>query len=255
MSLWRKLVKLTFLFSFSTASVSDWDEPSKDTDTSAPPQSPGLSSQGPWSEKQCDILGHALSEDLLGNSDSTFFGMTEGLLHEMFAAFPHGEVFYPPEITRRFSVQSSSSRGHSRQGSDGGRSLYNSITVRLGHDFPDSKSLIFLPLWNWDKSRWLAGAIVWMNDKQRSLGADDLCYLRAFGDTIVAKFSQLGWSATTKSKSDLLSSVSHELRSPLHGMLASAELLQTTSLEPAQRDMLTMVETCGLTLLDTMNYL
>ncbi|PIG89424.1 sensor histidine kinase/response regulator [Aspergillus arachidicola] len=241
--------------SFSTASVSDWDESSKDTDTSAPPQSPGLSSHGPWSEKQCDILGHALSKDLLGNSDSTFFGMTEGLLHEMFAAFPHGEVFYPPAITRRFSVQSSSSRGHSRQGSDGGRSLYHSITVRLGHDFPDSKSLIFLPLWNWDKSRWLAGAIVWMNDKQLSLGADDLCYLRAFGDTIVAKFSQLGWRAMTKSKSDLLSSVSHELRSPLHGMLASAELLQTTSLEPAQRDMLTMVETCGLTLLDTMNYL
>ncbi|KAE8344816.1 hypothetical protein BDV24DRAFT_148672 [Aspergillus arachidicola] len=178
--------------SFSTASVSDWDESSKDTDTSAPPQSPGLSSHGPWSEKQCDILGHALSKDLL---------------------------------------------------------------VRLGHDFPDSKSLIFLPLWNWDKSRWLAGAIVWMNDKQLSLGADDLCYLRAFGDTIVAKFSQLGWRAMTKSKSDLLSSVSHELRSPLHGMLASAELLQTTSLEPAQRDMLTMVETCGLTLLDTMNYL
>ncbi|KAE8366021.1 hypothetical protein BDV27DRAFT_171166 [Aspergillus caelatus] len=175
--------------SFSTASVSDWDDLSKDTDTSAPLQSPGLSSQGPWSEKQCDMLGCALSEDL------------------------------------------------------------------LGHDFPESKSLIFLPLWNWDKSRWLAGAIVWMNDKQRPLGADDLCYLRAFGDSVVAKFSQLGWSATEKSKSDLLSSVSHELRSPLHGMLASAELLQTTRLEPAQRDMLTMVETCGLTLLDTMNYL
>ncbi|KAE8137734.1 hypothetical protein BDV38DRAFT_83343 [Aspergillus pseudotamarii] len=242
--------------SFSTASVSDWEDLSKDTDTSAPLQSPGLSSQGPWSEKQCDMLGCALSENLLGNNGySTFFGLTEGLLHELFAAFPHGEVFYPPGITRRFSVQSTSSRGHSRQGSDGGRSMHYSITIRLGHDFPESKSLIFLPLWNWDKSRWLAGAVVWMNDKQRPLGADDLWYLRAFGDSIVAKFSQLGWSATEKSKSDLLSSVSHELRSPLHGMLASAELLQTTSLEPAQRDMLTMVETCGLTLLDTMNYL
>ncbi|KNG91479.1 sensor histidine kinase/response regulator [Aspergillus nomiae NRRL 13137] len=242
--------------SYSSASVSDWDGLSKDSDTSAPPQSPALSSQGIWSEKQCDVLGHALSEQLPGSySDSIRFGLTEGLLHEMFTAFPHGEVFYPQGPTRRFSVQSSSSRGHSRQGSDGGRSIHQGITVRLGFDFPESRSLIFLPLWNWDKSRWLAGAIMWVNDKQRALGPDDLCFLRAFGDSIVAKYSQLGWRATEKSKSDLLSSVSHELRSPLHGMLASAELLQTTRLEPAQRDMLTMVETCGLTLLDTMNYL
>ncbi|KAE8383816.1 hypothetical protein BDV26DRAFT_1819 [Aspergillus bertholletiae] len=242
--------------SFSSASISDWDELSKDPDTSAPPQSPALSSQGPWSEKQCDILGHALSEELLGNNtDPSVVSLTEGLLHEMFAAFPHGEIFYPQGPTRPYSVQSSSSRGHSRQGSDSGRSVYHALTVRLGHDFPDSKSLIFLPLWNWDKSRWLAGAIVWVNNKQRLLGLDELCYLRIFGDSIVAGFSQLGWCATEKSKSDLLASVSHELRSPLHGMLASAELLQTTRLEPAQRDMLTMVETCGLTLLDTMNYL
>lgn len=38
-------------------------------------------------------------------------------------------------------------------------------------------------------------------------------------------------------------------------MLASVELLHTTDLQPAQQDMLTMIETCGLTLMDTLNYL
>ncbi|KAE8395082.1 hypothetical protein BDV23DRAFT_179069 [Aspergillus alliaceus] len=242
--------------SFSTDSAGDWDEPNKDTETSAPPPSPGLSSQGLWSEKRCDILGHALSKESLENDNRPIqLSLTEGLLHDMFAAFPHGEVFYPQDATRSNSMQSTSTRGHSRQGSDSGRSARHAITVRLGHDFPQSKSLIFVPLWNWDKSRWLAATIAWTSEKQRSLGLDDLCYLRAFGDCIVAKFSEIGWCATEKSKSDLLSSVSHELRSPLHGMLASAELLQTTHLEPTQRDMLTMIETCGLTLLDTMNYL
>ncbi|KAE8354610.1 hypothetical protein BDV28DRAFT_78503 [Aspergillus coremiiformis] len=241
--------------SVSTASV-DWDEHNKDPDTCAPAQSPGLSSHGLWSEKRCDTLGYALSEDWLSSdSGPTQPGLTEGLLHDMFCAFPYGKVFYPQGSAGSQSVQSSHSQGHCRQDSDPGHSICHAITVRLGRDFPQSKSLIFLPLWNWDKSRWLAGAIAWTSNKQRELGPDDLSYLRAFRETIVAKFSHIGWCATEKSKSDLLSSVSHELRSPLHGMLASAELLQTTQLEPAQRDMLTMVETCGLTLLDTMNYL
>ncbi|KAF7591677.1 hypothetical protein BBP40_001255 [Aspergillus hancockii] len=242
--------------SFSTASASDRDEHSKDIDTTAPAQSPGLSSQGIWSEKRCEPLGYARAEESTRKGDGVFqLAITEGLLHDMFAAFPRGEVFYPQDPTRSHSVKSTSSRGESRQCSDGSRSLYQAITGRLRHAFPESNSIIFLPLWNWDKSRWLGGAIVWTSDKQHSLGREDLYYLRTFGDSIVARFSQIGWSATEKSKSDLLSSVSHELRSPLHGMLASAELLQTTHLEPAQRDMLTMVETCGLTLLDTMNYL
>jgi hypothetical protein len=42
---------------------------------------------------------------------------------------------------------------------------------------------------------------------------------------------------------------------PLHGMLASAELLTANDLQPAQYDIVKMVETCGLTLLDTMNHM
>ncbi|KAL3495026.1 CheY-like superfamily [Aspergillus germanicus] len=49
--------------------------------------------------------------------------------------------------------------------------------------------------------------------------------------------------------------MSHELRSPLHGVLVNAELLQSTELDPAQRDMVTTVETCGEMLLDSLNYL
>ncbi|KAE8155193.1 hypothetical protein BDV25DRAFT_146661 [Aspergillus avenaceus] len=241
--------------SYSTASASDWDEQSADADTSASAQSPGLSSQGPWSDKRCQLLGSAVLGSSGGeNERRSQPTLTEGLLHDMFSSFPRGEVFYPHDSVSS-PVQANGSRGHSRQGSETSRSLHHAVAMRLGLDFPGSKSVAFVPLWNWDKSRWLAGTIIWTSDKGRLLGPDDLCYLRAFGDSIVSEYSLIGWTATEKSKSDLLSSVSHELRSPLHGMLASAELLQTTHLEPAQRDMVTMVETCGLTLLDTMNYL
>lgn len=181
--------------------------------------------------------------------------LTEGLLHDMFTAFPQGEILHPHLASGWPALSSLHQRRQSVQSNQGEIPLRHSITTRLAHNFPEAKSMIFLPLWNWNKSRWLAGTLIWTCDDQRQLGKDDLLFLRSFGDTIVSGFCQIEWTAAEKSKSDLLASVSHELRSPLHGMLASTELLQTTSLDTAQQDMVAMVETCGLTLLDTMNHL
>lgn len=45
----------------------------------------------------------------------------------------------------------------------------------------------------------------------------------------------------------------HELRSPLHGVLAAAEILQSTDLSQYQSSLMDTVNACGRTLLDTMN--
>lgn len=45
----------------------------------------------------------------------------------------------------------------------------------------------------------------------------------------------------------------HELRSPLHGILAAVELLSSTRLNEFQESLLETVNACGRTLLDTMN--
>lgn len=58
-----------------------------------------------------------------------------------------------------------------------------------------------------------------------------------------------------KAKTDFISSISHELRSPLHGILGSAEMLREGSLELRQSDLLQGIETCGKTLLDTVDHL
>jgi len=56
-------------------------------------------------------------------------------------------------------------------------------------------------------------------------------------------------------KSKFISSVSHELRSPLHGILGSVECLQDTELDTFQENLVHTVETCGKTLLDTIDHL
>lgn len=60
---------------------------------------------------------------------------------------------------------------------------------------------------------------------------------------------------TEATKSDFVSSLSHELRSPLHGCLAAVEILRDTTLDKSQIDLLEMIESCASTLLYTMNHL
>lgn len=60
---------------------------------------------------------------------------------------------------------------------------------------------------------------------------------------------------TEATKSDFVSSLSHELRSPLHGCLGAVEVLRDTTLDKSQRDLLGMVDSCASTLLFTMNHL
>ncbi|GFF47985.1 signal transduction histidine-protein kinase BarA [Aspergillus udagawae] len=225
-------------------SMSDLDILSKDGDSGI--LSAGLSSAGPWRERVCEPLGCASSES--ANRGTSQYYISEGLLHDLFAAYPKGTIF-----DNRTLVDCTSQKcGHL---TDAKGSRHHAIILRLVQDIPEARSLLFFPMWNWNTSRWFAGALLWTSDGQRHFGQTDLYYLKAYGDSIVSEAAQMDWQATEKSKSDLLSSVSHELRSPLHGMLASLELLHSTDLQPAQQDMLTMIETCGLTLLDTLNYL
>jgi signal transduction histidine kinase len=163
--------------------------------------------------------------------------MNEELAHDLFTAFPDGQVIN--------AMQKISSSNRSNQ----------DVVSGLFETIPEASSLIFLPIWSHDKSKWLAAMIVWSCNSRRLFQDDDLYYLKAFGDVIGSEIALIDHTAVDRSKSDLLKSISHELRSPLHGMLANSELLQSTDLDPAQRDMVKMVETCGETLLDTMNCL
>jgi signal transduction histidine kinase len=56
-----------------------------------------------------------------------------------------------------------------------------------------------------------------------------------------------------RSKGIFISNISHELRSPLHGILASAEFLSDTYLSTLQRTFIDSIDTCGRTLLEVIN--
>ncbi|TWU70604.1 hypothetical protein ED733_000848 [Metarhizium rileyi] len=121
---------------------------------------------------------------------------------------------------------------------------------------PDARNVAFFPLWDPQKRRWYAGGFAYTKKASRVLSVEsELSYLLAFGTVIMAELFRIDSKVVEQSKMDVLSSISHELRSPLHGIILGAELLHDTALDAFQGDLLHSMETCSRTLLDTVDHL
>ncbi|KAL4747279.1 hypothetical protein BDW72DRAFT_183120 [Aspergillus terricola var. indicus] len=218
----------------------------------------------------CRILGSSTSFFSTINADSRSgskatrdndFALHEFLLKAMMNRYPRGKIFnYNNEgslsdesgsnrsIDTSKSVSTKDSRRRKRSHKQDANDLH-----RVLHG---PRSIIFLPLWDSHKSRWLSGLLVWTNTPQRIFTAEtELVYLRAFANSIMAAVHKLDIEMADKAKTNLVSNISHELRSPLHGILGTADLLSDTALNALQYGMVHTLEACGRTLLDTINHL
>jgi len=89
----------------------------------------------------------------------------------------------------------------------------------------------------------------------RSFEPEDVALLSAFCNSAVANLVRKDAVHTMQTKSKFMESISHELRSPIHGILASAELLESRCIDPESRSLLSNIQISGATLLDTLNQL
>lgn len=124
----------------------------------------------------------------------------------------------------------------------------------LNQYFPNATQIIFVPLWNTVNSQWFSGCFCWTADEtQVFTSAVELSSVLGFGTSVMAEYSRIESLIADRQKGDFIGSISHELRSPLHGILAAAEFLNSTQLNEFQDSLLETVNACGRTLLDTMN--
>ncbi|KAK5111075.1 hypothetical protein LTR85_012269 [Meristemomyces frigidus] len=80
-----------------------------------------------------------------------------------------------------------------------------------------------------------------------------LCPYKAFLHSVMAEICRLDTVAAVKQQASFVSSVSLELRSPLHGILGAAELLAETDLDEFQKGLTDTITACGSTLQDTLS--
>ncbi|KAJ5748614.1 uncharacterized protein N7511_010310 [Penicillium nucicola] len=120
--------------------------------------------------------------------------------------------------------------------------------------FPDATQVMFVPLWNATSLQWFAGCFSWTTQSTRVFSRDiDLSSIFGFASSIMTEYSRVESVVADRQKGDFIGSISHELRSPLHGVLAAAEFLGDTQLDQFQESLLETVNSCGRTLLDTLN--
>ncbi|KAI1338408.1 hypothetical protein F5Y15DRAFT_387135 [Xylariaceae sp. FL0016] len=240
-------------------------------------------SSGEDPNRFCDVFAYSTSA--ISSIDSgtdhdasaAFQGkVPERFLKGLFRRYPEGKIFdYDEEgcmsvsgessgddsSTRHFLPDTESSK---RSSSDDTRTRHwpkKALSRRSEGDIivtfiPGARSVLIVPLWDANKEQWYAGGVIWTCTPARVFSKEgELSYLRAFGMTIMAELSRLETLAQTKAKSDVLGSLSHELRSPLHGIVAAVDLLHDTTLDAFQCDVVHSMESCGRVLLDVMNHL
>ncbi|RDW91787.1 hypothetical protein BP5796_01181 [Coleophoma crateriformis] len=224
---------------------------------------PDLHSPG----SMCELLGYSLQFGpyLSDGKTKPKFRFPKEFLHRLFQRYPNGTILNfetdggisSGEEDHKSSSDNlildesdSSSRSRKR------RTSLRALDAKIITDtFPGIRCLAFFPLWDTHTKTWFCGGLIWTNDPLRVLDPnDDMAYLAAFGNSIMAEKARLDASIADRMKGNFISTVSHELRSPLHGILASAELLKDMTLSPGQIDVVNMINTCGRTLLDTINH-
>jgi signal transduction histidine kinase/CheY-like chemotaxis protein len=157
-----------------------------------------------------------------------------------YGIFEHGDEHEEEDVTQHIASDSLDQ--------DQWNDLFNCV--------PKARYVLFLPLWHYQRESCYATCLVWVSDTGKTLDTGDVNSLAAFGNSLMAEIFRLEASTNTQSKSDFVSSISHELRSPLHGIMATIELMQdevqsTDLLFP----MINMIDSCASTLLDTFDHL
>ncbi|CAI7570877.1 unnamed protein product [Penicillium palitans] len=225
----------------------------------------------------CEILGFSTSNTSSINDESKGrLALREVLLKTLLRRYPQGKIFNFSEEGSMSSDESSDgpwnssldSEGSSPVNSDligkrarGSRKKTRSATIKedgnvLIRLFPGARSIALLPIWDSHRARWFSGALVWTNTPRRVFTSEtELTYLSAFGNSIMAEVHRLDVEMSEKAKTNLVSSISHELRSPLHGVLGTSEILRDTTMNALQHGLVHTIESCGRTLLDTINHL
>ncbi|CAD6447099.1 0feb6957-3fa5-4594-b185-2e97f31d23c2 [Sclerotinia trifoliorum] len=119
--------------------------------------------------------------------------------------------------------------------------------------FPDAREVLFAPLSEAGTELPIVACFaVSLRDIAIFTSDTEKAFVRGFLNSVSIEYNRISIAAADRQKGDFISSISHELKSPLHGILGSAELLSETSLDNGQFEFCSTIETCGRVLQETL---
>lgn len=184
--------------------------------------------------------------------------LDDEILQEMVTRYPGGRLWSLDVSNSSSSEDDTDSQSYLKKLADGPhkRSRRKQLELTaLRKAFPSAGQVMFAPLWDASVGSFAYGCFVATALDTRSFNpAVELPFLNSFCSTVMAECSRLDTMMADKQKSDFVGTISHEMRSPLHGLLASVEFLSETDLNGFQRSLISTIDSCGRTLLDTINH-
>jgi hypothetical protein len=200
---------------FSGLSGSSTDE----SDSSATSNAPKIVTSG----VKCDVLGHS---EVKGGEETPSFGnmITERFLKNLMRRYPKGKTWTfdadGQESSEEFLQDLAGSISAPDSGNATSRTISRTLreTPKLQRLFSlGLRTLCFTPMWDPVRERWYAAALTWSKSPQHGFSkASELSYLNAFCDVTMAEVLRIESKQEAKSRAALMSSFSHDLRSPLH---------------------------------------
>ncbi|KAI6847296.1 hypothetical protein KC364_g5482 [Hortaea werneckii] len=216
------------------------------------------------SKRMCAVTGFSTRSrsSLTGSSSDHRFALTEAELRRLIKRYPSGKIFNITDSGGIYSSSGDEDVGRSEEVSDEPKSSASSArrtpvardAGRLSEIMVGACTIAFYPVWD-DASELFSSALfVWSTTPLRYFDSSvEMNYLAAFGHSLTAELARLNALASERAKGSFISSISHELRSPLHGVLAGAEFLQESHLTPYQQEMTLTITLAGRTLLNTVD--
>lgn len=215
--------------------------------------------------KACPVAGLSLRQGFATITQKDF-AFNEAAMERYIHRYPYGKFFNYNEDGAGINSSDEKSERSETDQSDRTATSPNSqprrrkrterfIPTEFLKVLPNVRTLIFLPLWDPSSERWVAGGFIWTTQAGRLMSPEnELPYLQAFGNSITSEVARLSAQKADRAKTTFIASISHELRSPLHGILGSVEFLRDTVASAYQESLVSSIETCGKTLLDTIDH-
>jgi signal transduction histidine kinase len=243
-----------------------------------PASESSMTSESAWDDhsgqetRACRVLGCA--ENVSSSSNQTKSvppakTLTETFVRRLMHRNPKGKIWsFGEDLTVHsddaFSSEHESADGDSsvRQQSPGtkerkyARRVRRSDAESLQLAFPGARCIALHGIWDHSRHRWSVAGLYWTYDPLRVLSPEnEMQFVSAFCDIMVAETNRIEVFTADKSKADFISSVSHELRSPLHGILGTVEILLEEKLDNTIATLVQQISTCGNSLLEIIDHL
>ncbi|RDW67696.1 hypothetical protein BP6252_09092 [Coleophoma cylindrospora] len=122
--------------------------------------------------------------------------------------------------------------------------------------FPEARQILFAPIHDSVNSGYISATFaVSLKEVPVFTTEIEVAFVRAFLNSVAAEYDKVKVQLESRQKGDFISSISHEFRTPLHGILASTALLADSDLAMPQRNLCETIDSCGRTLFNTVSHI